>query len=188
MAELLDALVYLPSLVLAIVVFGFAPGFCLRLIVLVYPRSDPRRVELIAELYRVPRIERPLWVAEQMEVALFEGVSQRWRARLARSRKRRRRRSSQNARGVVLTLDTNVFHTYRHLDGDGRLFRLDSLVSSSRHYSKLRYEFLGVTQNWKYTREKMQDLYDKGLIVQSSPGRPPCLKRYLDERLERAPR
>jgi hypothetical protein len=77
MAELLEAVASWPSLVLVIVMFGFAPGFCLRLIVLAYPRSDPRRAELIAELYAVPRIQRPLWVAEQLEVALFEGLAHR---------------------------------------------------------------------------------------------------------------
>ena len=84
MAELLEAVVSWPTLLLVLLVFGFAPGFCLRLIVLVYPRSDPRRAELIAELYAVPRIERPLWVAEQLEVALFEGLGQRVSAVLPR--------------------------------------------------------------------------------------------------------
>jgi hypothetical protein len=74
MAELLKAVVSWPSLLLVVVVFGCAPGFFLRLFVLAYRRSDPRRAELIAELYAVPRIERPLWVAEQLEVALFEGL------------------------------------------------------------------------------------------------------------------
>lgn len=77
MAELLEAVVSWPSLLLVLIVFGFAPGFCLRLIVLAYPRDDPRRKELIAELYAVPRIQRPVWVAEQLEVALFEGLGQR---------------------------------------------------------------------------------------------------------------
>ncbi|MGH3784090.1 MAG: hypothetical protein ACRDRO_26595 [Pseudonocardiaceae bacterium] len=81
MADLLAAVASWRSLVLVFFVFGFAPGFCLRLIVLAYPRGDPRRTELIAELYAVPRIERPLWVAEQLEVALFEGLSHRVRAR-----------------------------------------------------------------------------------------------------------
>lgn len=62
MAELLEAVVSWPSLLLVLVVFGFAPGFCLRLIVLAYPRGDPRRDELIAELHAVPRVQRPLWV------------------------------------------------------------------------------------------------------------------------------
>jgi hypothetical protein len=64
------------------------PGFCLRLIVLAYSRNDPRRAELIAELYAVPRIQRPFWVAEQLEVALFEGVVQRLKAAPRRTRRR----------------------------------------------------------------------------------------------------
>ncbi|MCA1672457.1 MAG: hypothetical protein LC799_09715, partial [Actinobacteria bacterium] len=74
---LLEAVASWPSLLLVLLMFGFAPGFCLRLIVLAYPRGDPRRAELIAELYAVPRIQRPLWVAEQLEVALFEGLAHR---------------------------------------------------------------------------------------------------------------
>ena len=33
--------------------------------------------ELIAELYAVPRVGRPFWVAQQLEVALFEGLGHR---------------------------------------------------------------------------------------------------------------
>jgi hypothetical protein len=90
MAELLKAVVSWPSLLLIVVVFGFAPGFCLRLIVLSYPRSGPRRHELIDELYAVPRIQRPRWVAEQLEVALFEGLGHRLSA-IIRSLDDRRR-------------------------------------------------------------------------------------------------
>ncbi|MGH3719603.1 MAG: hypothetical protein ACRDRI_12355 [Pseudonocardiaceae bacterium] len=81
MAELLNAIESWQSLLLALAMFGTAPGLCLRLIVLAYPRSDPRRAELIAELYAVPRWERPFWAAEQLEVALFEGLGQRRRDR-----------------------------------------------------------------------------------------------------------
>jgi len=52
MVELLDAVVSWSGLLLALFVFGFAPGFCLRIIVLAYPRGDPRRTELIAETLR----------------------------------------------------------------------------------------------------------------------------------------
>ncbi len=90
MTELLDAVASWPSLMLVVVMFGFAPGFCLRLIILAYPRSDPRRKELIAELYAVPRIQRPLWVAEQLEVALFEGLGHRISAAIRSLRARRR--------------------------------------------------------------------------------------------------
>jgi hypothetical protein len=73
-----------PTLGFALLVFGFAPGALLRLIVLLYPRDHPRRRELIGELYRYPRFDRPFWVAQQLETALFEGVPDRlaaWRAK-----------------------------------------------------------------------------------------------------------
>jgi hypothetical protein len=63
-----------PVLVTALLAFGFAPGAVLRLIVLLFPHDDPRRCELLGELYAVPRIERPFWVIEQLEVALFAAV------------------------------------------------------------------------------------------------------------------
>ena len=96
MEELMHAVTSWPSLLLVVVVFGLAPGLCLRLIVLSYPRGDPRRAELIAELYAVPRIQRPLWVAEQLEVALFEGLGHRMstaRGRRAHVRAARRARA-----------------------------------------------------------------------------------------------
>jgi hypothetical protein len=79
MAELIDTVASWQALVLVLIVFGIAPGILLRLIVLAYSKNNMRRRELIAELYTVPRIERPLWVAEQFEVALCEGLGQRLR-------------------------------------------------------------------------------------------------------------
>lgn len=77
MTALLAAVVSWPTLILALVAFGFAPGAALRLIVHAYPNDDPRRQELLAELYAVPRWERPFWVAQQLEVAVFEGLWER---------------------------------------------------------------------------------------------------------------
>lgn len=82
----------LPALLTVVGTFGFAPGFCMRLIALMYPRSDPRRKELYAEMKAVPRIERPLWVAEQLETVLFEAPASRRRA----TRERKRKRSQDN--------------------------------------------------------------------------------------------
>jgi len=66
-------------------VFGFFPGFVLRLLILLYPADDPRRSELPAEMYVVVgRMERIEWVFQQLETALFEGVGarlKRWRHR-----------------------------------------------------------------------------------------------------------
>ncbi len=75
--ELLDAIVSWRTFLVALLVFGFAPGALLRLIVLAFPRDDPCRSELLAELHAVPRLERPFWVFEQLEVALSEGIWER---------------------------------------------------------------------------------------------------------------
>jgi DNA modification methylase len=41
------------------------------------------------------------------------------------------------------------------------------------------YEFLGVKRYWRFSKERMQELYDKGEIVQVKPGSVPRQKRYL---------
>lgn len=82
MAELINTFASWPSLLLLVALFGFAPGFLLRLVLKIYPKDDPRCRELLAELYAVPRLERPFWVAEQFETALAEGLPQQvWRVR-----------------------------------------------------------------------------------------------------------
>lgn len=78
--ELLDLLATpWPLLALALLVFGFAPRLILRLLVLAFPRGDPRRDEVLGELDAVPYKDRPLFVAEQFEVALIEGFGGRIR-------------------------------------------------------------------------------------------------------------
>jgi hypothetical protein len=80
MSSLIFQVIAWPTLVTALLVWGFGPGAVLRLIVLAFPKDDPRRRELRGELYAVPRIERPFWVFEKLELALFEGL----RGRLVR--------------------------------------------------------------------------------------------------------
>lgn len=75
--ELLGVKGALGSLGLALLIFGLAPGMVLSLILCLLPRDDPRRQELHAELYAVPRWERPFWVFDQLEVALRQGVFRR---------------------------------------------------------------------------------------------------------------
>jgi hypothetical protein len=78
-------------------------------------------------------------------------------------------------------LDARTAAKYRHRDQSGRRYRLDNLTNPNRDRPNLTYEFLGVTRVWRWTRERMQQAYDSGLIAQSAPGRVPQLKRYLDE-------
>lgn len=63
----------------------------------------------------------------------------------------------------------------------GRRYRLASLTAQSKDAPQLTYELLGVTRTWRWKKERMQEAYDKGLIVQAKPGAVPMLKRYLDE-------
>ena len=71
---------------------------------------------------------------------------------------------------------------YRHVEPEtGRRYRLDNLANPNRDRPNLTYEFLGVNRVWRWTQERMQEAYEKGLIVQRKPGAVPALKRYLDE-------
>jgi hypothetical protein len=74
---------------------------------------------------------------------------------------------------------------YKHVEpGTGRRFQLGDLGApggSAPSKGNPHYEFLGVNRYWRYSRERMQELYEQGLIVQTKPGAVPRFKRYLDE-------
>ena len=78
-------------------------------------------------------------------------------------------------------LDPKTASKYNRRDSDGRLYRLDNLINPNRNRPNLTYEFLGINRVWRWTKDRMQDAYDRGLIVQTRPGAVPQLKRYLDE-------
>jgi DNA modification methylase len=72
--------------------------------------------------------------------------------------------------------------TYRYTDPDGRRYRLDNLTGpGGAAKGNPQYELLGVTRYWRYSKEKMEELYRQGRIVQTKPGTVPAYKRYLDE-------
>ena len=71
---------------------------------------------------------------------------------------------------------------YKYVEPEtGRRYALDNLANPNKDRPNLTYEFLGVHRVWRWTKKRMQDAYEKGLIVQSKPGAVPRLKRYLDE-------
>ncbi len=72
---------------------------------------------------------------------------------------------------------------YRHVEaGTGRRYRLVSMIGpGGAAKGNARYEFMGVERYWRYSKERMRELADKGLIVQSKPGTVPNRKYYLDE-------
>jgi len=71
---------------------------------------------------------------------------------------------------------------YKYVEPEtGRRYALDNLANPNKDRPNLTYEFLGVNRVWRWTKERMQEAYEKGLIVQSHSGAVPRLKRYLDE-------
>jgi hypothetical protein len=110
--ELLEAVLSWRTFLIALLVFGFAPGALLRLIVLAFPRNDPRRQELLAELPTVARTERPFWVFEQLERALFEGIGERVARVATRDISRRWYPESLIHRGIFLEDPESVLHYF----------------------------------------------------------------------------
>ena len=78
-------------------------------------------------------------------------------------------------------LDEKTASKYSHRDPDGRIYRLDNLINPNPNRPNLTYEFLGVNKVWRWTKDRMQEAYDNGIVVQTRPGAVPQMKRYLDE-------
>lgn len=71
---------------------------------------------------------------------------------------------------------------YKYKDPDGRRYRLVSLLGpGGASKGNPYYEVMGVTRYWAFSKESMQKMIDKGLIVQTKKGAVPQKKRYLDE-------
>jgi DNA modification methylase len=79
--------------------------------------------------------------------------------------------------------DKTVEKWYRHVEPEtGRRYNLADMTGpGGAAKGNPQYEFLGVTRYWRYSKQRMQELFDQGLIVQSKPGTVPARKRYLDE-------
>jgi DNA modification methylase len=75
-----------------------------------------------------------------------------------------------------------VDHNYRHVEsGTERRYALGDLSGpGGAAKGNPYYEFLGVTQYWRYSKTKMFDLLARGKIVHKE-GNVPVMKRYLDE-------
>jgi len=70
---------------------------------------------------------------------------------------------------------------YHFTEANGRRYRLISMIGpGGAAKGNPQYEFMGVTRYWRYSRERMQQLYEAGLIVQTKPGTVPQRKLYLD--------
>lgn len=69
---------------------------------------------------------------------------------------------------------------YRYSDEKGT-YRLLPLLNPNDDRPNLTYEFLGVTRVWRWTKDRMLDAYNKGLVVQLKPGAVPQYKKYLSD-------
>ena len=78
-------------------------------------------------------------------------------------------------------LDEKTSEKYSLRDADGRRYQLSDLTNPNPNRPNLTYEFLGVKKVWRWTKARMQDAYENGLVIQPSPGAVPRFKRYLDE-------
>ena len=66
--------------------------------------------------------------------------------------------------------------------GTGRRYRTCAMHLPSFNFDESKnFEFYGMYQPWMYTREKLEDMDRKGLIVQQRAGSIPRYKKYLDE-------
>jgi DNA modification methylase len=72
---------------------------------------------------------------------------------------------------------------YRFVEPEtGRRYTLDNIAGpGGAAKGNPQYEFLGVIRYWRFSKKRIQELYEQGRIVQSKPGAVPRYKRYLDE-------
>jgi DNA modification methylase len=72
---------------------------------------------------------------------------------------------------------------YRHVElQTGRRYRLVSMIGpGGAAKGNPRYEVMGVTRHWRYSKKTMDELIEAGLVVQANPGTVPHRKYYLDE-------
>ena len=64
----------------------------------------------------------------------------------------------------------------------GRRYRLISMIGpGGAAKGNPYYEVMGVSRYWRYSKERMQQLIDEGMVVQTKTGGVPQRKQYLDE-------
>jgi hypothetical protein len=63
---------------LALLIFGVLPGPVLRFLLAFYPKDHPRRAQIRGDFDAISEYwKRPFFVAETLELAVFEGLCQR---------------------------------------------------------------------------------------------------------------
>lgn len=78
-------------------------------------------------------------------------------------------------------LDENYVATkYRFSDPDGRRYRKDNCLNQNKNRPNLTFEWNGHVKTWRWTKENMTALEEKGRLIYTKSGIPE-FKRYLDE-------
>ena len=80
--------------------------------------------------------------------------------------------------------DTDYIAKFYGKADEGRPYTLSDITAPGGANPAKRnphYEFLGITRYWRFSKDRMQKLYEEGRIVQAKPGSVPRQKRYLDE-------
>jgi adenine specific DNA methylase Mod len=71
---------------------------------------------------------------------------------------------------------------FRYVDPTtGKSYRLQNVLNPNKNRPHLTYEWNGHTRVWKWTKERMQQLHDAGLLVYSKTGLVKGVKQYLDD-------
>lgn len=78
-------------------------------------------------------------------------------------------------------LDKKTRRKYKHVDAEGRIYRLSDLTNPNPDRPNLTYEFMGMTKVWRWEKGRMLKALADGLVIQTKPGTIPQFKRYLDK-------
>jgi len=75
--------------------------------------------------------------------------------------------------------------TKKQIDGiepvsKGKRFRTIPITNMNKNRPNLKYEFLGHTQVWAKSKDKLVEEYKQGLIIQAGDGTIPVKKQYLE--------
>lgn len=77
---------------------------------------------------------------------------------------------------------SEIEEKYKYIDSEsGKRYRLVNLTRPNIDTSTLTYEFMGVKRTWRFTKEKMEEEFKNGRIIQSRPGSVPMQIQYLGE-------
>lgn len=67
---------------------------------------------------------------------------------------------------------------------NGRLYRLTSMIApGGDDKGNPFYSVMGIKRHWRYSQEKMKQMINDNIVVQTSPGNVPQKKQFLDEGL-----